>query len=255
VADRFGKRPGRVLEKMRDLECSLEFRERNFQGGSYKDVQGQMRPQQLMTRDGFLLLVMHFTGKKAAYAKERFIEAFNAMEEELIRSKAVGVADVEKFLVENLRELKEIASGQQTTLVKQDGRINHLEERMTQIEVTLEKRKKLATQTEKEHRLIILEFYDGKCPCCQENQVVDSQGRRIPGAEYDHSGSRARKDLKHTWLICKTCHDKFPKANTKTPPVWSRAEKKDVFATYQQRVSHWLTRNVAATECQRELFC
>jgi phage regulator Rha-like protein len=36
-----------------------------------------------MTRDGFTLLVMGFTGKKAMEFKERYIEAFNNMEMEL----------------------------------------------------------------------------------------------------------------------------------------------------------------------------
>ena len=35
-----------------------------------------------MTRDGFMFLVMGFTGSKAARMKEAFIEAFNMLEDE-----------------------------------------------------------------------------------------------------------------------------------------------------------------------------
>jgi hypothetical protein len=38
-----------------------------------------------MTRDGFSFLVMGFTGKRAAQWKERFLEAFNRMEQELLK--------------------------------------------------------------------------------------------------------------------------------------------------------------------------
>ncbi|MER8380948.1 Rha family transcriptional regulator [Mesorhizobium sp. M1399] len=38
-----------------------------------------------MTRDGFSLLVMAFTGPKAMFWKERYIQAFNMMEAELLR--------------------------------------------------------------------------------------------------------------------------------------------------------------------------
>ena len=40
-------------------------------------------PAFLMTRDGFALLAMGFTGKRALHWKLKYIEAFNAMENEL----------------------------------------------------------------------------------------------------------------------------------------------------------------------------
>jgi Rha family phage regulatory protein len=39
----------------------------------------------LMTRDGFTFLAMGFTGKRAAQFKEKYIEAFNRMEAELMK--------------------------------------------------------------------------------------------------------------------------------------------------------------------------
>src|SRR6476619_2637085 len=41
-----------------------------------------------LTRDGFTMLVMGFTGPKAAFWRERYIQAFNLMEAEL-RKKAI----------------------------------------------------------------------------------------------------------------------------------------------------------------------
>ena len=47
------------------------------------EYRGRVFPEYLMNRDGFSLLVMGFTGKRALEWKLRYIDAFNRMEEEL----------------------------------------------------------------------------------------------------------------------------------------------------------------------------
>lgn len=58
----------------------------NFHLDSYIDVKGEKRKQYIVTRDGFTLLAMGFTGKKALEFKIQYIAAFNAMEEKLKNS-------------------------------------------------------------------------------------------------------------------------------------------------------------------------
>ena len=84
VAQAFEKEHKDVLRAISNLECSEEFNERNFAPVEYKDAKGEMRPAYRMTRDGFSFLAMGFTGKKAAAWKEKFLEAFNAMEQTLL---------------------------------------------------------------------------------------------------------------------------------------------------------------------------
>jgi Rha family phage regulatory protein len=81
VAEYFGKRHDNVLQDIRNLDCSEEFRLLNFQESSYKNEQNKKQPEVLMTRDGFIFLVMGYKGKKAAKIKEAYIRAFNRMEE------------------------------------------------------------------------------------------------------------------------------------------------------------------------------
>lgn len=83
VADRFGKRHCDVLRSIKMLKCSKEFGERNFALSSYITEQGKEQPYYDMTYDGWMFLVMGFTGEKAAEWKEKFIVAFRAMEAEL----------------------------------------------------------------------------------------------------------------------------------------------------------------------------
>lgn len=84
VAQAFEKEHKDVLKAISNLECSKEFNERNFAPVEYKDAKGEMRPAYRLTRDGFAFLAMGFTGKKAAAWKEKFLEAFNAMEAALL---------------------------------------------------------------------------------------------------------------------------------------------------------------------------
>lgn len=86
VSKVFGKQHKDILRKIDSLECSQEFTERNFALSEYKDGSGRKLPMWEMTKDGFMFLVMGFTGKKAAAIKEAYINAFNKMAEQLYKS-------------------------------------------------------------------------------------------------------------------------------------------------------------------------
>lgn len=87
VAERFGKRHDRVLDKIRNLDCSPDFHAHNFVEMIVEVEIGKgakrQSPAYEMTRDGFTFLAMGFTGKEAAKWKEAYIAAFNRMESAL----------------------------------------------------------------------------------------------------------------------------------------------------------------------------
>lgn len=83
IAAHFGKQHGHVIRAIRNLDCSDQFRLSNFGESFYTNEQGKQQPAYTITRDGFVFLAMGFTGKNAAQWKEKYIEAFNAMEAEL----------------------------------------------------------------------------------------------------------------------------------------------------------------------------
>lgn len=84
VAETFEKRHADVLRDIEELGCSKDFRERNFALSKYL-VENNKRsyPMYYMTRDGFTILVMGYTGEKAMRFKEAYIKQFNAMEKAL----------------------------------------------------------------------------------------------------------------------------------------------------------------------------
>ncbi|MFI0621342.1 Rha family transcriptional regulator [Escherichia coli] len=83
IAEFFGKRHERVLDKIRNLDCSAKFTEHNFVLSEYTDSTGRKLPMYQITKNGFVFLVMGFTGKKAAAFKEAYIAEFDRMEAEL----------------------------------------------------------------------------------------------------------------------------------------------------------------------------
>lgn len=91
VAAAFGKRHDSVLRSFRRLHCSPDFARRNFVEclEINRLANGKPEPVIQMTKDGFMFLVMGFTGEKAARIKEAFIEAFNHMAD-FIRTQADG---------------------------------------------------------------------------------------------------------------------------------------------------------------------
>ncbi|HGJ5855665.1 Rha family transcriptional regulator [Arsenophonus nasoniae] len=82
VADYFGKEHQKVVLKISNLDCSEQFLTRNFWRVQFEH-KGNTYDAYEMTKNGFIFLVMGFTGKKAAQFKEAYIAEFDRMEAEL----------------------------------------------------------------------------------------------------------------------------------------------------------------------------
>jgi Rha family phage regulatory protein len=90
VADVFSKDHKRVMQDIREMECSDEFRQHNFVLSSYVSNQNKELPMYQMNKKGFTLLAMGYTGKEAMKFKEAYIEQFEKMEEELKKPKPLS---------------------------------------------------------------------------------------------------------------------------------------------------------------------
>ena len=83
VAEYFGKRHADVIRKIESLDCSPTFSSTHFcvHGQEIQIGSGATRESKYyeMTKDGFMFLVMGFTGAAAAKIKEAYINTFNQM--------------------------------------------------------------------------------------------------------------------------------------------------------------------------------
>lgn len=118
VAEKFGKRHKHVIEAIEKLLVKTAENSSDlcmFEKSTYLDMQGKSQPMYIMNRDGFSLLVMGFTGKKALQFKLEFINAFNEMERYIKENKpklspAEFLLQQAQMMVDVERRQKELAN-------------------------------------------------------------------------------------------------------------------------------------------------
>jgi Rha family phage regulatory protein len=82
VALKFKKEHRAVLRSYKNIVShsgQQEFNARNFTHVEYKDNKGESREEIMMTKNGFVLLAMGFTGEEAMRWKIKFIDAFDGL--------------------------------------------------------------------------------------------------------------------------------------------------------------------------------
>ncbi|EDX3147410.1 transcriptional regulator [Salmonella enterica subsp. diarizonae serovar 61:l,v:1,5,7] len=110
VAEYFGKRHDNVIQKIKLLDCSSEFNALNYKDVTYTDAKGEKRPAYQITKNGFVFLVMGFTGKKAAAFKEAYIAEFDRMENELLLSSGCLIKGDSRTVVVHFDEAGNVTS-------------------------------------------------------------------------------------------------------------------------------------------------
>lgn len=88
-----------ILNNLRKIGTSQDLS--NFGLVKYKDKKGELRPAYQISRDGFSLLAMSFTGKKALQWKMLFINAFNEMERIIKNQYTPKLENYNKYKIPN----------------------------------------------------------------------------------------------------------------------------------------------------------
>lgn len=143
IAEKFGKHHKDVLRRIEALDLPEDWQRRNFtllsRTITVNNGAQQNQPYYELTRDGFALLVMGFTGKRAMAWKITFLEAFNQMEAKLRAPAVTGpgqtaapAADVIEGLKAGLR-----SKSPEELAAWAHGRPDKLEQVITYIDATL----------------------------------------------------------------------------------------------------------------------
>lgn len=128
IAEDFDKRHSDVLEKIEELIKTENSVMTMFIESSYKAGTGKDYKEYLITRDGFSLLVMGFTGAKALSWKLKYIEAFNKMEKTIReQSKPLSAMDQLRLQYQVIEEHEE--------------RVTKIESQLERLEVNPSQRK------------------------------------------------------------------------------------------------------------------
>lgn len=83
VSNTFEKNHGHVLRGIESLKKDVSNFGSMFVESTHIDSYGRQQRMYIINRDGFTLLAMGFTGKKALQFKIEYINAFNLMEEHI----------------------------------------------------------------------------------------------------------------------------------------------------------------------------
>lgn len=114
VAEDFEKEHRNVVQAIEELKKGVAEKSADlFIESSYQHPQNKQTYKCYnLTRDGFSLLVMGFTGKKALEWKLKYIEAFNLMEQK-IRERYSDISPQLQFLIEMERKQKQLEKKQE----------------------------------------------------------------------------------------------------------------------------------------------
>ena len=107
VAEDFEKEHKNVLQTINNLVAENSAVKNMIIESTYEN-RGKYYPEYLLTRDGFSLLVMGFTGSRALQWKLKYIEAFNKMEESIKgQTKRLSTEEMLELQFRYAKEVKE----------------------------------------------------------------------------------------------------------------------------------------------------
>lgn len=124
VAENFEREHHNVLKSVESLKKDVvNFNEMFFET-SEPDSYGRERKVYLMNRDGFTLLAMGFTGKRAMEFKLKYIEAFNEMERQL---RPQSIEDLIIMQAQSMKEIREKVEQQDKQLETVNHRLDNID--------------------------------------------------------------------------------------------------------------------------------
>jgi Rha family phage regulatory protein len=256
VAEEFEKNHFDVLDKIEKLECSQEFRDSNFTVSSYQSSQNRTMPMYELTRDGFMFLVMGFTGSKAAKSKEGFINAFNRLLEEHERNVQLTAKHglmLERMLEESIENIKwqreqtaairEATEAMAGNIIGVRSDVNNVRTEVAVLRKDVDElkqikpRKQLPKKTQTTHIEFLADEYLGKCPMCMDQQILGPNQMRLDVFAWDHHRGRHEVALDKTWPLCSRCNNR--KSNGGIPD----GEAEALFTAYHVRLKRWLQKS------------
>jgi Rha family phage regulatory protein len=230
VAEWFEKRHDHVLRDIDEARQKIapDLGTSWFRPVTVLDAYNREQPSFDLTRQGFTLLVMGWTGERAMAIKVRYIEAFDAMELALNEQQPVTGSELIQAVRELVAPLGVRFDGQDQAIERVETKVEAISRDVEFVKNHIIKgRKNLLSATKTEH-IQAVEMMGGRCPCCGRAEIV-TNGKKSPFAEYDHFYENSRADIDHTWLICKPCH-----ADLTTGRVLRR-DREPEFRAYQAK--------------------
>lgn len=175
VAEAFGKEHKNVIRYINGLEIDSDLSRSWFRPCPSLDAYGREQPSFDMTRQGFTLLVMGWTGERAMQFKVRYTQAFDEMEGRLKDTSPATHCDLILAIRQIVAPLGVRLSYQDGAIAEVKARVDSMAEDVAYLKQTAANRRRLRAETKKEHVSALADL-GGRCPCCGLASVVTDDG-------------------------------------------------------------------------------
>jgi len=250
-----------VLELVRNyLNDFEEFGEVAFE--TRLNCQGSPTEYAILNEDqAYLLLTYMRNTAIVRNAKKALVRAFKVAREAasshsynysrlltaIAKSEEIA-ARINSGLIETQNELRNIVSEVNHKVEKVDVKVDKVDEKVDSLGAQvidlakiIAKRKEFTAATKKEYLITVAQRYQGKCPCCQVNTILDSNGQLISGkGVYEHWNGKQSNRATDGWATCVPCNIELET---------NRHNKRTAFERFQQ-----LRQEVCERQTQLTLF-
>lgn len=113
-------------------------------------------------------------------------------------------------------------------------RLDSLDERVDDLTTavnSLQRRSELGERVKRFHVQVVHRMFDGRCPCCSFERIVNEHGEKLETLQFDHWFLRTQSGIGQTWPVCSLCNQKLRDADFHT-------ECEVHFKSYQARRRH-----------------
>lgn len=163
----------------------------------------------LLTERGYLVLVKSFQDDLAWQVQETLVEHYFRSKEQLPSGHLMGrdfVAGMQEAIQDSLRDgLKPVNEKVDQLDEKVETGFSDLNQRLDH----LEKRRQLTANTKRQHIETVVQYFGGKCPCCQCVDVVDEYHGKTLDANWEHWFGKSKNNVHQTWLTCRDCNQRL----------------------------------------------
>lgn len=223
---------------------------------------GQPTEYAILNEDqAYLLLTYMRNTAIVRNAKKALVRAFKVAREgvsihsnHLIRIEKALAESAELYLqfskgfLETQSELRNAVKEVDCKVEKVDGKVDKVDEKVDSLGAQvidlakiIAKRKEFTAATKKEYLITVAQRYQGKCPCCQVNTILDSNGQLISGkGVYEHWNGKQSNRATDGWATCVPCNIELET---------NRHNKRTAFERFQQ-----LREEVCEPQTQLTLF-
>lgn len=211
-----GKRHANILRDVDKLLESLANSDLSWLTlVEYTDEQGKLRPSYDLTKNGFTLLAMSWSGPKWIAAKMAYIQRFDEMEKALreVVQSATQIADrTQRLLEQNSVQLLSLSGHVTSGFASVHSELRVVNGRLDSVEKRLPDKRRQTGHLRGKFAAIVAKCFNGLCPCGCGRRILEADGSPIEKLfVIDHKEGRGNIAPHQLWPQHRICNQEYEK--------------------------------------------